>query len=148
LDAVAAVLGICYERTYEGEPSMLLESTALGGRDVLKLKPVIRDNILETTPLLQQIFEKKSGHSRRDLAYSAHLYLACGLAQLAIQTAEEYDVKTIGFSGGVACNEILTRSMRRKAEDAKIRFLVHESIPPGDGGLSFGQAVASGFFRL
>ena len=148
LDAVAAILGICYESTYEGEPSMLLESTALGGRDVLKLKPVIRGNVLETTPLLQQIFEKKSEYSKQDLAYSAHVYLACGLVELAIQIAEENALKTVGFSGGVACNEILTRNMRKMVEDAKIRFLVHESIPPGDGGLSFGQAVASGFFRV
>ena len=31
LDAVAAVLGVCYERTYEGEPAMKLESTAKNG---------------------------------------------------------------------------------------------------------------------
>ncbi len=32
LDAVAAVLGVCYRRTYEGEPAMKLESVAFSGR--------------------------------------------------------------------------------------------------------------------
>ena len=41
LDAVAAVLGICFERTYEGEPAMKLESAAILGGDVLKLDPRI-----------------------------------------------------------------------------------------------------------
>ena len=32
LDAAAALLGICRERTYDGEPAMKLESAASGGR--------------------------------------------------------------------------------------------------------------------
>ncbi|MEM3766653.1 MAG: hypothetical protein QXU46_06485, partial [Candidatus Bathyarchaeia archaeon] len=57
-------------------------------------------------------------------------------------------VKIIGFSGGVACNEILAGIMRKTVEAANLRFLVHEAIPPGDGGLSFGQAVYAGFFHF
>ena len=76
LDAVAAVLGICYERTYEGEPAMKLESTAIKGRDVLNLQPIIKGNILDTTQMLLEIFEKREKHSKADLAYSAHAYLA------------------------------------------------------------------------
>jgi hydrogenase maturation protein HypF len=148
LDAVSAVLGICYERTYEGEPSMKLESTALKGKDILKLKPLVKNNVLQTTPLLQEIFENKNKYTKRDLAYSAHIYLANGLAQLAIQQAEDNNVKTVGFSGGVACNEILARNLRKNIEAVNIHFLMHRTIPPGDGGLSFGQAVASGFFKL
>ena len=38
LDAVAVVLGVCFERTYEGELAMKLESIALAGRDHLKTR--------------------------------------------------------------------------------------------------------------
>lgn len=55
LDAVSAVLGICYERTYEGEPSMKLESIAMKGKDVLNLKPIIKSDTLDTTQMLQDI---------------------------------------------------------------------------------------------
>jgi hydrogenase maturation protein HypF len=147
LDAVSAVLGICYERTYEGEPSMKLESTAIRGKDVLKLSPMIRGNTLNTTKILEEMFENKGKHMRRDLAYSAHAYIAKGLAALAVKQADENNVKTVGFSGGVACNKILTQSIRKIVEDEHLRFLVHLTIPPGDGGLSFGQAAASGFFH-
>jgi hydrogenase maturation protein HypF len=147
LDAVSAVLGVCYERTYEGEPSMKLESTAIRGKDVLKLKPIIKGDTLSTRQMLQDIFENKDKHSKTDLAYSAHAYLARGLAALAIEKALENNVKTVGFSGGVACNEILTLNMGRIVAESKLQFLVHKEVPPGDGGLSFGQAVASGFFH-
>jgi hydrogenase maturation protein HypF len=145
LDAVSAILGICYERTYEGEPSMKLESTALKGKDVLKLKPTTENNALDTTQLLLEIFENRQKHSKADLAYSAHAYLAKGLAELAIEKAAQNRVKTIGFSGGVACNEIFTPTMRKIVEASGLQFLVHEAVPPGDGGLSFGQAVSVGF---
>jgi hydrogenase maturation factor HypF (carbamoyltransferase family) len=35
--------------------------------------------------------------------------------------------------------------MRKIVEKAGLRFVVHEVVPPGDGGLSFGQAVVGGF---
>ncbi|MGB8779190.1 MAG: carbamoyltransferase HypF [Candidatus Bathyarchaeia archaeon] len=147
LDAVSAVLGICHERTYEAEPSMKLESAAMKGKDVLNLNPIIEGDTLNTTQILEEIFENIRKHSRRDLAYSTHAYIAKGLAALAIKQADENDVKTIGFSGGVACNQILTRAMRKQVEDAHLLFLVHEIVPPGDGGLSFGQAAVSSFFQ-
>jgi hydrogenase maturation protein HypF len=148
LDAVAAVLDVCYERTYEGEPAMKLESAAMKGRDALKLEPIIKGNTLDTTHLLLEIFENRGRHSRADLAYSAHAYLARGLAMLAVEKALANGVKTVGFTGGVAYNEILALTMRKIVEEAGLRFLVHETVPPGDGGLSLGQAFAAGFFRF
>jgi hydrogenase maturation protein HypF len=145
LDAVAAILDTCYERTYEGEPAMKLESVALEGKDVLKLEPVIRNDVLETTQLLHEIFEKRKKHSKADLAYSVHVYIAKGLAELAIRKSLENDIKAVGFSGGVACNKILASIIRKTVEASDLQFLVHEVVPPGDGGVSFGQTVAVGF---
>jgi hydrogenase maturation protein HypF len=148
LDAVAAVLGICHERTYEGEPAIKLESAALKGKDALKIEPIIKGNILDTTEMLLEIFEKRGKETKRDLAYSAHAYLAKGLATLAIEKALENNIKTIGFTGGVACNQILTAIMRKIVEKAGLQLLVHRMVPPGDGGLSFGQAIVGGFSKF
>jgi hydrogenase maturation factor HypF (carbamoyltransferase family) len=35
--------------------------------------------------------------------------------------------------------------MRKTVENAGLRFYVNEAVPPGDGGVSFGQAVIGGF---
>lgn len=145
LDAVAVVLSVCFERTYEGEPAMKLESAAANGKDVLKLKPAIEDHCLQTTNMLYEIFENRHKYPTEDLAYSAHSYLAKGLAKLAIDEATRNDVKAIGFSGGAACNQILTSIARKVAETSGLKFLVHETIPSGDGGISFGQAVVGGY---
>jgi hydrogenase maturation protein HypF len=65
-----------------------------------------------------------------------------------VEKALEHGVKNVGFSGGAACNQILAEIMRRTVEAAGLKFLVHEAIPAGDGGVSFGQAVVGGFFRF
>ena len=38
LDAVAAVLGVCFERSYEGEPAMKLESAAINWQRCFEAK--------------------------------------------------------------------------------------------------------------
>ena len=94
------------------------------------------------------MFENREKYSRADLAYSAHAYLARGLATLATEKALEDNVKTVGFSGGVACNKILASVMRSVVKTSGLRFLVHKAVPAGDGGLSFGQAVVAGFSQF
>jgi hydrogenase maturation protein HypF len=148
LDAVAAVLGVCFERSYEGEPAMKLESTALAGKDSLSLKPVLQGDVLDTTYLIETIYRNLGRVSVADLAYSAHVYLAKGLAALAIQSANAEGVRNVGFSGGVACNQILVQLIRETVEAAGLQFFVHEVVPSGDGGVSFGQAVVAGFSKF
>ena len=145
LDGVSAMLGICYERSYEGEPAMKLESTAMKGKDVLKLSPRFKGNVLDTTFLVHEIFTNKDRFSTADLACSTQSYLARGLAELATEEAARLQVKHVGFSGGVAYNEHITETIRRTVEKAGFKFLVHNKIPAGDGGTSFGQAIITGF---
>jgi len=143
LDAISAILGICYERTYQGEPAMRLESAATEGADVLNLRPTFEGATIETTGLVREIFTQRDECSVADLACSAQFYLARSLAQRAVDEARQIGIKTIGFSGGVAYNEYVTRVIRREAEKSGFKFLVHHQIPPGDGGISFGQTVAA-----
>ena len=145
LDAVAAILGVCHERTYEGEPAIKLESTALSGTDVLQIKPRIHGTVLETSNMLEVIYNSLGRVSTSNLAYSAHSYLAKGLAKLAIEDANRKRIKNVGFSGGAASNQILTQLIRETVEADGLQFFVHESVPAGDGGVSFGQAVVGAF---
>ncbi len=145
LDSVAAILGICYERTYEGEPPMKLESAAIGGSDILRLKPEIKGRVLNTKCLVESIAEIAikglDPKKVRDLAFSAQNYLAVGLAELALEIAISEGVKNIAFTGGVAYNEQIMATVRRIVEVRGFRFYTNTRAPPGDGGLSLGQAA-------
>jgi len=145
LDAVSAILGVCYERTYEGEPAMKLESAAVKGKDVLNLRPVLKGKVVDTTSLVHEVFTRRNSQSVADMAYSAQSYLARGLAQLAVEEAQRLGVEAIGFSGGVAYNEHITWTIRKMVEESGFKCIVHNLVPPGDGGISLGQVVAAAF---
>ena len=98
--------------------------------------------------MLLTVYENREKYSRSDLAYSVHAYLAKGLAALAVEKAVDRGVGTVGFTGGSAVNVLLTRLMRAVVESEGLRFIVHEAVPAGDGGVSLGQAVIAGFSRF
>jgi hydrogenase maturation protein HypF len=127
---------------------MKLESIAMAGKDILKIQPQVKGDVLETSELIKAIFDSLGRVPVADLAYSAHAYLAKGLAALAIQGANAKSVKNVGFSGGAASNQILAQLISASVESAGLRFFVHEAVPAGDGGVSFGQAVVAGFSKF
>ena len=114
--------------------------------ETLNIKPKINGDTLMTTQLLAEIFENRNKIHNANLAYSAHKYLAKGLAYLAMMKAQEFGVKNIGFTGGVAYNEIINSEIKKIVLKDGFNFLVHKQVPPGDGGVSFGQVVAAAFF--
>ncbi len=143
LDAVSALLGICYERTYEGEPAMKLEALAARGRDILRLDVKVNRGVVDTGNLLEELYENLGRVSMQDLAFSAQSYLARSLGELAVEAAQSEDVSVIGFTGGVACNEHISNTIRSVVEERGFAFLAHDKVPPGDGGISLGQAVVA-----
>ena len=147
LDAVSCLLGFSYMRTYEGEGAMKLESAAYYEKEGIPLKGnvVMRDGlqVLQTSVMVRDILENRGKVSSQKLAYSFHRALAEGLAGMAINSAQENGLDIVGFTGGVANNEIMTRIIRERVESEGLRFIRHTKVPPGDGGLSLGQAVSA-----
>ena len=141
LDAMAALLGICPYRTYEGEPAMKLEAAAIGGKD-LKFDPMIERNVLDTTALLIEALDaKKKKHKTTDITYSIETALARGLADIAIKAAQKEGIEVIGVSGGVAYNDVFVRTIARQVTENSLRFVQNGAVPCGDGGISYGQAA-------
>jgi hydrogenase maturation protein HypF len=141
LDAVATILEVCHERTYEGEPAIKLETLAKNGNDVLGLNVSRDKSVLNTSYLMEEILNNFKKYPKQDLAYSAHIYIAKGLAEIAIEKALEQNISTIGFSGGVAYNSIITKGIKKIVEKSGLKFITNIRVPPGDGGISFGQAI-------
>ena len=144
LDAISAMLGLCTRRDYEGQPAIELESAASraaparidlsigrrGGRRVLDVKALAQalDALEEPADVV---------------AATAQDALARGLATVAIEEATDRGIDAVGFSGGVALNDAISRRIRSAVEAAGLDALQHEQVPPGDAGLSYGQAVVA-----
>lgn len=147
LDAVAAVLGICYRRTYEGEPAMKLESFAING-DPSRLKlpcDIVSKGgmkFVDSRSLLAAVVDAlDEGKDKHDIAAAAQESLATAFAEQACIAAKNAGVSTVGFSGGVAVNAAIGRTIKDYVAKEGLRFITNHKLPCGDGGVSFGQAV-------
>ena len=150
LDAIAVALGICTQNSYDGECPMKLEAVARKSDIQLELEfnRSGYGQVLDTTHLLLQILElKEKGISRPELAYAAQHLIGEGLAEIACQVAQEEGILHVGFSGGVAVNHIITRSVAKHIQRTNLVPVLHSLVPPGDGGISVGQ-VATAAARL
>ena len=146
LDAVAIALGICSENTYNGECPMKLESVAR--KTKTRLEPRFNTNnrgtFLDIVESLKQLLEfRNDGRKPAELAYAAQWYLGESLAKIACDTAHNEELDYVGFSGGVALNRIVTKAIINHITNEHLTPLIHRNIPPGDGGISSGQAVVA-----
>ncbi|MCQ8893590.1 MAG: carbamoyltransferase HypF [Methanolinea sp.] len=150
LDAVSSLLGVCRERTYDGEPAMKLESFAIGGRVEawdLAYEREGRREVLSTRGLLKKALleakRAKDGADLRSIAASFQFNLARGIAGLAIHAATERDIPLVALSGGVAYNRAIRETIRDEVTAAGLTFHMNPSYPLGDGCISFGQCVVA-----
>ena len=149
LDAAAALLGVCRERTYDGEPSMVLEAYAARGTpQPLEVRIVSGRNgadVLLTSEILREGRAMiKRGVSVPDTAATMQTALAKGIAELALRSAERIGISTAALSGGVAINRSIRETIIAELADAEVRCLTNPRYPFGDGCISCGQVITAG----
>lgn len=161
-DAVSALLGICRVSTYEGEASAKLMFAAQSylsrnfaeGADgcfsaAFRQYPeeILNPDenlILPTDSLFSYLVKKKTdGKDSGELAYLFHEVLSCQIAEALKRSCQKTGISTAALSGGVFQNTLLLKLTKSKLEAEGIRVLVHRYIPPNDGGICLGQAVAA-----
>jgi len=147
LDAVAAWLGVCQNRSYEGEPAMRLEAAALGGRAhpiPIQLAHLGGIQRLDVVALFTQLNQLSKTATIADVAATAQDALARGMASLATSIADEQEISTIILSGGVAYNNHIASRIREIVESSGYTFFTNQLVPCGDGGVSLGQLAVAG----
>ncbi|MDV0443893.1 carbamoyltransferase HypF [Methanorbis rubei] len=149
LDAAAALLGICRERTYDGEPSMMLEAyAARGTASPLPIKIVSGNggaDVLLTSEILKEGRAMLArGSSVEDTAASIQTALAKGIAEMTVRSAERSGIDTAALSGGVAINRSIRETILASLADANVPCRINPKYPFGDGCISCGQVVTAG----
>lgn len=150
-DASAALLGVCDRNHHEAMSGQLLEAGAWAERGGPAPSGLVgldtRGPLLELDhrPLLRALLDGLSGGQQvARLAWVFHAALAEGLATAAGVIADRTGVRTVGLSGGVFCNDLLLARTAGLLADAGFEVLTHRNVPPNDGGIGLGQAVAVG----
>ena len=165
-DAVSAICGICRHSTFEGEASMALEFAAERyeksawksepGDGQTAVSSAISENaetvyksedgrlILPTEDIVREItLGRLRGEEPDRLAFCFHKRLADQIIEACCEIRKETGVGTAALSGGCFQNRLLLDLVKKGLERRGFRVLIHHLVPPGDGGIALGQAVAA-----
>jgi hydrogenase maturation protein HypF len=152
-DAVAAVVLNRRNVDYEAQAAIELEGLAadqddevapesytlqIRGGDWSKHEPAI---ISAESMWHALVLDMLNGVDKSRIAARFHAGVGAGFARAAMRAQNATGISTVALSGGVMHNRRLTRMLRRKLESEGLHVFEHRRISPGDGGLSYGQAV-------
>ncbi len=155
-DAATAILGICGQATYEGEPAIELEAAAWRALDS-EIAHFPDDNAgysasdpswLDGPYVLDQkaLFEAllggiEAGAPANRLALDFHVGIARSSARIASDICVHEGIDTVALSGGVFMNRLLLQLLTHELKDAGLAVLVPHTVPVNDGCIAYGQAA-------
>lgn len=151
-DAAAAILGICGQATYEGEPAIELEAAAwraLGGKPVRLdgnhtgvFTPADGSPILDPQPLIEALLNGiEAGAPADRLALGFHVAITHATTHIACEICDREGLDTVALSGGVFMNRLLLQLLTHELKDAGLVVLVPHAVPVNDGCIAYGQAA-------
>jgi hydrogenase maturation protein HypF len=140
LDAVAALLGLRHEISYEGQAAIELEQ--LAGSTPAAPYACRRDGpVIHGADLVAAAHDDlAAGLPASQIAAAVHEGLAAAFAAACL---DDGGARTVALSGGCLQNVRLAAGLRHRLEAGGMRVLTHRMVPPNDGGISYGQAAAA-----
>jgi len=150
-DAVAAVVLGRRVVDYEAQAAIELEAVAIDEPlDFSCLYEMTLEEkkdepaVLATASLWRALLEDlRAGVAREKVSARFHAGVARGFLLAARRARERSGIETVALSGGCLHNRRLAILLRMGLEAEGFRVLRNERVSPGDGGLSYGQAVVA-----
>ena len=126
---------------FTGKP--VLHGTVKGAK--LPDAPHIRESaVIDYRPLVRALAEGIiRGVSIPELAMSFHTTILASFFEIAEIIRESTGITTAALSGGCWQNRLLSGRFRSMLEERGFNVLIHNQVPPNDGGLALGQAFVA-----
>ncbi|HEV3053205.1 MAG TPA: carbamoyltransferase HypF [Solirubrobacteraceae bacterium] len=142
-DAVSALCGIRTAVNYEGQAAIELEA-ACDPSERGSYPIDVSGTTIDPRGAIEAIArDVGSGVVVGAIAARFHNGIARATVEACIAAASAAGLDRLVLSGGVFLNRRLLEACIAGVQDAGLRVLVPEKLPPGDGGISFGQAAVA-----
>jgi hydrogenase maturation protein HypF len=145
-DGVAALLGLRQRASFEGQAAMDVESAASRAAAAVAEPPMpVVDaiggscRVIDWRPLCAALWRERDGGDVAVLAARFHGALAASIVEVARQVG----VPSVVLTGGCFQNARLLETTASALRAADFAVLQHRQLPPNDGGLAAGQALAA-----
>ena len=83
------------------------------------------------------------GCAPQKVAARFHNSMARAVVETTQRLCDTTGIRAVGLTGGCFQNRLLTERTVSLLEEKGLHVLLHESIPPNDGGIALGQAICA-----
>ncbi len=145
-DAAAAAVGFRRPVNFEGQAAMWLEGIA----DKSEAQGYSMETsgacplVLNPRPLIRKLVEDiLLGTPQGIVAARFHNSIADATVRALTSLSHQLNIHELGLSGGCFQNKLLTEGVLKRFCESGLKARFHKLVPPNDGGIALGQAVAA-----
>jgi hydrogenase maturation protein HypF len=152
-DAVASLIGIRNEVTYEAQAAIEMEVLAQAFVQDAKSYPYAieqteQGSLIHLRELLAAIVQDVCTNEFAGMiAARFHKTVAAIAVEICMRARAATGLNEVALSGGVWQNQILLDLVRLGLKREKFVVYFHKQVPTNDGGLALGQALVANFVR-
>jgi hydrogenase maturation protein HypF len=144
-DAFASIAGLCQKMDYEGQAAMLLEGAFDHQSDrAYPFYPVPDEQgwmVIDPSDATREaLLDVMMGEEPSAVATGFHRGLANGVVCACAELMEDLGLDRVALSGGCFQNRVFTDLVSDGLESVGAKVFRQRLVPPGDGGVSLGQA--------
>jgi hydrogenase maturation protein HypF len=143
-DAVASIIGIRQQSTFEGQAAIELEMLAQEGTqdhypfEITATAPAE----IDMRPAIREIAgELHSNRSKPGIASRFHNTIVSIIEEVCCRIRKSDHLGRVCLSGGTFQNRYLLKRVAESLRRRSFEVFLHSQVPPNDGGISLGQAV-------
>ncbi len=145
-DAVAALLGVRDEVTYEGQAAIELETLAATAWPAEPFPFTLGQTAglweFPTLAVFRAVVEaQEKGDSPAHIAARFHATVIAGVRRMVAEVHRATGLDAVALSGGCFQNRLLLEGLTQGLVTDGFTVYTHHQVPPNDGGISLGQAV-------
>ena len=145
-DGVASMIGLNQKVSYHAQAAIALEQLAVRSGESGSYPVVVKSSMIGHMPLIKGIIDDLNREApKADIARKFHNTVTDIIVAAAVSLREDTGISVVALSGGVFQNALLLENAFGRLKEKGFRVLIHQTVPPNDGGISLGQAVYSRF---
>jgi len=145
-DGIASIIGLRQRASYHAQSAIEIEELSLTS-DIVDAYPFVIDGEeIDWRPMIKCIVaDLCSGSDRGDIARRFHNTVVEIVIGISKRLCNQKDIKKIALSGGVFQNTVITEQVYHRLKEGGFIPLIHQGVPPNDGGISLGQVIGGRF---
>ena len=145
-DGAASLIGLWHKVSYHAQAAIELEQLALLSKETGSYPVSIGDGIIDQRPFVEMMVKDlDAAVPKEEIARKFHNTIVKIIVFTAELLKKETGITHVALSGGVFQNSIVLEGAFHQLRERGFTPLIHQLVPPNDGGVSLGQAVFGKF---